>query len=288
MIMKGWGLMIFDEHIIFDSRDVAMIKTFHSCTQPRKSQYIGHHHTECELSLFISGSGLYTVNGKEYPFQSGDMFLFGSNETHCITDVYTEVDVLNIHFEPRILWESSETIELLDLFFSRNKNFSNKFSKNDYKLHDIIVNIQTEVARQNTGYKLQVKYLLFSALIYIMRQYDYINTDSSHNIYGGARHNLKEAMRYIDDNLENKLSLKEISDIACMSPTYFSAVFKSFNGISPWDYITIKRVENAIEMIKTTDMTKIEIAEKCGFSSSSNFYKAFVKVTGKTPKNYEP
>ena len=280
--------MRFNENIISDSRDVPIIKVFHSGILPCKRQYTAHHHTECELSLFLSGNGIYTVNDKEYQFSGGDMFLFGSDEAHCITDIYTEMEVLNIHFEPRILWESSETIELLDLFFSRSKNFSNKFSKNDTNLKNIIVNIQNEIIRQDTGYKLQVKYLLFSALVYIIREYNYVDTDTAHNLYSGSRHNLKEAMRYIDDNLENKLSLKEISDIACMSPTYFSAVFKNFNGISPWDYITIKRVENAIEMIKTTDMTKIEIAEKCGFSSSSNFYKAFVKVTGKTPKNYEP
>ena len=66
-----------------------------------------------------------------------------------------------------------------------------------------------------------------------------------------------------------------------MAETYFSSVFKKFNGISPWEYITIKRVENAVELIKNTNMTKLEIAEKCGFSSSSNFYKAFFNITGK-------
>ena len=30
-----------------------------------------------------------------------------------------------------------------------------------------------------------------------------------------------------------------------------------------------------------------EIAEKCGFSSSSNFYKAFFRITGKKPTDYE-
>jgi len=73
-----------------------------------------------------------------------------------------------------------------------------------------------------------------------------------------------------------------------MSETYFSAVFKKYNGISPWDYITIKRVENAVKMIQNTNLTKLEIAEKCGFSSSSNFYKMFVKITGKKPTDFTP
>ncbi len=68
-----------------------------------------------------------------------------------------------------------------------------------------------------------------------------------------------------------------------MAPTYFSTIFKRINGVSPWKYITIKRVEKAIELIKTTDMTKLDIAYACGFTSSSNFYKAFSAVTGKKP-----
>ena len=71
-----------------------------------------------------------------------------------------------------------------------------------------------------------------------------------------------------------------------MTQTYFSSVFKKFNGVSPWEYITIKRVEMAIELLKSTDMTKLEIAEKCGFKSSANFYKAFNNITGKKPKDF--
>ena len=44
-----------------------------------------------------------------------------------------------------------------------------------------------------------------------------------------------------------------------MTPTYFSSVFKKFNGLSLWDDITIKRVEKAIQILKTTDMIKLEI-----------------------------
>ena len=99
--------------------------------------------------------------------------------------------------------------------------------------------------------------------------------------------NMRRAIRYIDENLEQKLTLRTIADVACLTPTYFSSVFKKLNGVSPWEYITIKRVERAVEMLKTTDLTKLEIAERCGFSGSSNFYKAFAAVTGKTPSDYQ-
>lgn len=112
-----------NEHILYNSESSIIIKTFHSIVSPTKRIYNKHHHTECELSLFISGSGVYKTRKEEFSFKKGNMFLFGSNEAHCITEIHEELNLLNIHFEPRILWENSDNIELMNLFISRNKNF---------------------------------------------------------------------------------------------------------------------------------------------------------------------
>lgn len=275
-----------NQHTLCNDDNSIIIKTFHSEVSPVKRLYNEHHHTECELSLFISGKGIYKTRKREYSFKSGDMFLFGSNEAHCITEISEEINLLNIHFEPRILWEHSENLELLSLFSARSKTFSNKFDSSDEGLKNIILETEKELSEKQTGYRVQARHILLSALVYIMRKYDYTASNTLKSISSGSTDKLKEAMLYIDKNLDKKLSLKEIADVACMTQTYFSSVFKKFNGISPWNYITIKRVEMAIEMIKTTDMSKLEIAERCGFSSHSNFYKLFSRITGKTPNDY--
>lgn len=277
--------MRLNELILYDNTGTPFIKTFHSTVSPIKRIYNAHHHTECELSVFIEGCGIYSVQGKEYTFSKGDIFLFGSNEEHCITAIDEEINLLNIQFEPRILWEHSDNIELLKLFSARNENFSNKFSNTDKDLSNYVLSLENELRNKRTGYKIQVKYLLLSALIHIMRNYSYTHSDT---VITGANstEQLKNAMQYIDANLENKLTLKDIADTACMTQTYFSSVFKKFNGITPWEYITIKRVEMAIGLLRSSNMTKLEIAEKCGFSGSSNFYKAFTKITGKQPKDF--
>lgn len=277
--------MRFDELILYDDTNTPYIKTFHSTVSPSRRTYNAHHHTECELSVFIDGQGIYSVQDREYHFKPMDAFLFGSNEEHCITAINKEINLLNIQFEPRILWEHSENIELLKLFSARNEHFSNQFDSSDTTLSTLIMSLENELRNKNTGYKIQVKYLLLSALIHIMR--NYANTRRDTEFIGGkTTEQLKNAMLYIDSNLENRITLKDIADTACMTQTYFSSVFKKFNGISPWEYITIKRVEMAINLLKTSSMSKLEIAERCGFSSSSNFYKAFTRITGKHPKDF--
>ena len=278
----------FAEHQITDAYNHTIIRCFHSTVDTGTRALREHHHTECELSLLLAGGGTYVVGEQSYPFATGDVFLFGSNEAHCITEVSETLDLLNFQFEPRILWEHPENIELLGLFVTRSKQFSNRIAQNDTRLNALLLQLEQEIAEKATGFAIEAKSLLFSALIHIMRHYPYTDERKTINAQTEATGSLSRAILYINENLESKLTLREIADAACMTPTYFSAVFKKFNGISPWDYITIKRVERAVEMLRSSTLSKLEIAERCGFSSSSNFYKAFFHVTGKRPGDYAP
>ena len=210
-------------------------------------------------------------------FNEGSVFLFGSDEIHCITEINSPLHLLNIQFEPRLLWEYPENAEMLRLFNSRKSNFSNRFD-NDAFLKNSIIKIEKELNEKEPGYIIEAKYQLYSALIHIIRKYN--STHSTTDTLNSSEA-MRNAIAFINQNLEKKLTLKVIADNACMSETYFSSVFKKYNGISPWDYIMIKRVERAIELLRASKQNKLEIA-----ASPSNFYKAFKQVTGKTPGDF--
>ena len=53
--------------------------------------------------------------------------------------------------------------------------------------------------------------------------------------------------------------------------------------MSIWDYICIKRIEEALTQIKTTDKNITDIALDCGFNTAVNFNKLFKKYTNVTP-----
>ena len=93
-------------------------------------------------------------------------------------------------------------------------------------------------------------------------------------------------MEYIDRHLHEELDLNVIAEKANMSRSYFCTVFKRYNGIKPWDYITIKRIEKAMGLLGASDEKKVNIALDCGFNNSANFYRAFKKLTGKAPGDF--
>lgn len=262
------------------------IRSYHSILSPQKRPYSAHHHTECELSVFLSGEGIYTVGKNEYRFHAGDVFLFASDEEHCITEIYAEMDLLNLQFEPYILWENPDAIELMPLFHSRNAEFGNLYPDNDGTVREKLMAIEDEICHKRPCYSVVVKYRLFSALSTIIRNHHGIDYQKSLKAADHLTQSIKLSIDYIQRNFERKLTLEEIARVACLSPTYFSSVFKKLNGISLWKYINIKRVEKAIEILKNENVSKLEIAERCGFLSSSNFYKTFFAITGKTPSDY--
>ncbi len=271
--------MISCEYRLSDN-NMPLIKSFRSVVSPERREYREHHHTECELSVFLEGSGIYTVGDIRYPFKKGDVFLFGSDEVHCITEISEGIELLNIHFEPRILWES---VELFKLFSSRSAG-RNKLENE--ALCTMLLSCEEELRERRPCYEIGVKCQLLSTLLYIIRNCGCIDSEQSVSLEPSHVAVMKKILEYIGENLDKPITLKTLADMAYMSQPYFSTLFKKYNGITVSEYITIKRVERAIELLKTTRSTKLEIAEKCGFNSSSNFYKAFYSVTGKSPKDY--
>ncbi len=263
-----------------------VIKSYHSVLPPQTRPYREHRHTECELALFLRGSGLYTLPDRVYQFAPGDVFLFAGSELHCITEIREDMEILNIHFEPRLLWERPESAELLALFHARSDGFTHKIPASDPIPGRLMRELEAELAGQAPGAAIMARYQLFSALVHLIRNYDFTDSASNKHTPAALLQSMERAMAYINSHITEPLTLKSIAREAMLSPAYFSSLFGKYNGIALWDYITIKRIEAAIVLLRTTNLTKLEIAGRCGFSSSSNFYKAFAAVTGRKPGDY--
>ena len=95
-----------------------------------------------------------------------------------------------------------------------------------------------------------------------------------------------ELSEYIDKNLNSKLTVSNLAAKCFYNPSYFSRAFKEKFGVSAVEYVTRKRLERALELLRNTDMPIDEICYSSGFSERSNFYHAFSKYIGGTPSDY--
>ncbi len=71
-----------------------------------------------------------------------------------------------------------------------------------------------------------------------------------------------------------------------LSPKYFSATIRRISGKSASEWINEYLVFQAIDLIRTTDLSMKEIAFQLGFPSSASFGNFFKRITGKSPGIY--
>lgn len=250
-----------------------------------------HRHLPFEIVLFKSGEGIYRTIDREYDIQSGDVFLFGSNEVHCITDIRGDMSLMNIHFEPRFIWSHGNDLfdaNYLKVFFHRNENFQHRLDRanpHTKVIARLLQDMEAEFFSKPAEHRLMVKVQLLTILVHLIRHFDYVAEDEDEAYVNKNNFAMVErTMAYLDARLTEDITLQDLAQVANMSKTYFCAVFKKLNGITAWEYITARRVERAVELLrKSPDLTMLEVAAECGFNNTANFNRAFKRHTGKTP-----
>ena len=96
-------------------------------------------------------------------------------------------------------------------------------------------------------------------------------------------------IRYIDDNINNKITIEDLENIFFYNRFYIMKLFKKEMNLTIIDYINSLRIYNSIIQIRDTENKIINISFKCGFYSIEYFSEIFKKCVGVNPrilKNY--
>jgi AraC family transcriptional regulator len=112
---------------------------------------------------------------------------------------------------------------------------------------------------------------------------------SSVSVYRGGLAPTRErkVRKYIQDNLDQPLSLDDLAQVALLSPNYFISMFQRSTGMTPYKYVLQQRVEYAKELLTYSKLSLMEIAHKCGFPDQSQFTTTFRRHMGVTPGQYK-
>ena len=97
---------------------------------------------------------------------------------------------------------------------------------------------------------------------------------------------IEVAINYIDKNYMNKITLSDLAEMSHFSPIYFHKLFYDTTGVTPYDYVLDKRIEEAKQLLSITNIPISDIAVCCGYADQSYFGKVFKTATGKTPLRF--
>lgn len=103
-----------------------------------------------------------------------------------------------------------------------------------------------------------------------------------------AQNNLNRFIKvfnYIDEHIQEKIRIRDLSALVYADDAYFSNLFKKTFGISLQQYILDKRLDRAKSML-ATEMTISEIANQLNFFDAASFTNFFKKQVGMTPKDF--
>ena len=97
---------------------------------------------------------------------------------------------------------------------------------------------------------------------------------------------LKEAVKVIENRFTEDLSLDSVAKAAGISKYHLSRMFKSQMGITIREYIILKRINYAKELLRYTDKSVEDIGYLCGFNHTSHFISMFKSYEDNTPHQF--
>lgn len=249
------------------------------------------------LCRIVKGCGIWTIGTSEYPIEPGDIFLLNNSEYRAIHTVYPPDQLVMevIDFEPQLVWLNDGGFlgeSLLRIFLDRDQNpYGNRLPRSapvSLEIHDLLDQLAEEAAsaRPYSSHMSIVK--LLNVLVLLQRAC--YPGDSGGPCPPCSAERIPESMqliiRHIHEHACDTVTLQQLAKLTHLHPSYISRTFKRYSGLGLNDYTTKLRIKKAVGILRDSDKSVIEIALLCGFNNSSNFYKAFRKITGRTPGVY--
>ena len=92
--------------------------------------------------------------------------------------------------------------------------------------------------------------------------------------------------KYINEHIEEKITLNQLSDIFNISPNYLSILFSKYNDLGFIDYVNHVKIEAAKQLLDEGNLKIYEISDKLGYESAFYFSRVFKKIEGISPREY--
>lgn len=250
--------------------------TYHLSTKDRLSTWRPRGRPDYQLLYVASGKTTFYFNGEPTEVPAGHMVLihprqeqryeyFGKDQPEVYWVHFTGSDVKNIlqHY----------TIPL-----DRNVFYSGSSATYAYLFKEMISELQACC----TGYEELLEMYLRQFFLLIQRSWE--EQEPAVNSY--IQKEMEYARRYFHEHYNEDICIETYAQSRGMSVSWFLRNFKQVTMKSPMQYILTLRINNAVNLLETTDYNVTEIAAIVGYDNALYFSRIFKKQKGLSPSVY--
>ena len=247
-----------------------------------------HEHEFYEVFFFLSGDVNYIIEGRTYQLRPGDILLTDNRDIH-------KPDIRpGKPYERFVIWIDPDFLARANTLGTDLTRCFTDASEKKYKrirpdsgelthLRGICEKMLRSRDDDAFGSGTLAHVYLIEFLVYLNRAYfatpESIRKDVTEN------EKVNEVVAYINDNLAEDLTLDRLAEACYVSKSHLGHQFKTYTGLTLYQFIIKKRVTVARNMIRE-GAPVMDACMKCGFNDYSNFLKAFKREFWRSPKEF--
>lgn len=246
-----------------------------------------HWHNVIEILLVLEGEVNIGVGDKKYILKEDDFILINNNEVHNIIRGKGENILLAIQIDPNMF--SKYFSEFSKMTFDC-KSFT--YSEDEQEEFDIIRHYMAKVVweynKKKQGYQFVIASQVYLLAAHLVNNFTSgIVDEEKKEINDKNLGRLQRILIHINENLENKITLKDIAEKEHLSYYYLSRLIKENLGMSFQDYLNILRLNKAVRLLLSSNKAITEISYESGFANTKLFNKLFKETFYCSPSEYK-
>ncbi len=275
----------------FDPRQTMQRDTFEifHYREPRPKGVEVHHHDFYEVYYLLRGEVDYWVDGRIIRMSAGDLLLINPMELHRpLLDTEGQV------YERIVLWINKEYVEglscdgvKLSSCFDTSAPGHTHLVRPEGSDRPVLTARMGDMVREfysgDFGSDLCAYGLFLQFMVQLNRMA--MRTQPRQEETEQPSELVQNTLSYIGGHLDEALTLESLAARFYVSKYYLSHAFTREVGISPYRYITMRRLLMARQLLLAGESAE-QVCRSCGFSDYTGFYRAFKSEYGISPRDF--
>lgn len=267
---------------IFPGRDFGIVHDIDE--KPHKIDFQLHNHNDLyhshnnvyEVVLLLDGDCEFCVEGNTYRLEPRDIVYTSPFEMHKMVCLSERTYNRMILYIKSSYFDNNNCEQFRDIFENRLLGVGNCISRNiaDRALKDCISRLY--LYAEEKAYDVAERTVF--EFLYLINECK----GMSDNLYVKDKR-VREMIMYINEHLSENLSLDKLAKEFFVAKNYMCKVFKKNTGHTINQYINSKRIM-LVQELHQSGQNLMQASLNAGFNSYANFYKAYVKQTGESPR----